>query len=257
VRPRGTEIGDVAEWVTEVVSRMAADQVSMALDMGAGDSVLEEHAKQMDLCEFCEASGIAPLAIYSLGPTMDDFNDAMTIYEKGYAQCERTLFVMNESLVENGKGAAGAFNFVMEDARYQAIEHNVRSVVMPKLACMKAMRDEKLSVYEAAEGERGTSGRPMSLGHQFIVKTWINRMEARLSLVAGSERARPGPLTPEGALIPVEVDLRQDGAPERRRASGSGRASPAAIPRRDSTASRSAAIWCEVRHTLSAEGTGP
>jgi hypothetical protein len=71
----------------------------------------------------------------------------------------------------------------MEDARYQAIEHNVRSVVMPKLACMEAMRDEKLSVYEAADGERGASGRPMSLGHQFIVKTWINRMEARLSLV--------------------------------------------------------------------------
>jgi len=47
----------------------------------------------------------------------------------------------------------------MEDARYQAIEHNVRSVAMPKLACMEAMRDEKLSVYEAAEGERGASGR--------------------------------------------------------------------------------------------------
>ena len=183
LRPRGTEIGDVAEWVTEVVSQMAADQASMVLDMGASDTVLEEHAKQMNLCEFCEALGIAPLAIYSLGPTRDDFNDAMTIYEKGYAQCERTLFVMNESLVENSKGAAGAFNFVMEDARYQAIEHHVRSVVMPKLACMEAMRDEKLSVYEAADGERGASGRPMSLGHQFIVKTWINRMEARLSLV--------------------------------------------------------------------------
>jgi hypothetical protein len=183
LRPRGTEIGDVAEWVTEVVSQMAADQASMVLDMGASDTVLEEHAKQMNLSEFCEALGIAPLAIYSLGPTRDDFNDAMTIYEKGYAQCERTLFVMNESLVENGKGAAGAFNFVMEDARYQAIEHHVRSVVMPKLACMEAMRDEKLSVYEAADGERGVSGRSMSLGHQFIVKTWINRMEARLSPV--------------------------------------------------------------------------
>ena len=31
----------------------------------------------------------------------------MGIYEKGYARCERTLFVMNESLVENGKGVGG------------------------------------------------------------------------------------------------------------------------------------------------------
>jgi hypothetical protein len=107
LRPRGTEIGDVAEWVTEVVSQMAADQASMVLDMGASDTVLEEHAKQMNLCEFCEALGIAPLAIYSLGPTRDDFNDAMTIYETGYAQCERTLFVMNESLVEKRQGGGG------------------------------------------------------------------------------------------------------------------------------------------------------
>ena len=71
----------------------------------------------------------------------------------------------------------------MEDARFEAIKRDVRSVMMPKLACMEAMRDEKLSDYEAAEGERGASGRPMSLGHQFIVKSWINRMEARLALV--------------------------------------------------------------------------
>jgi hypothetical protein len=54
---------------------------------------------------------------------------------------------------------------------------------MPRLACMKAMRDERLTFYEAAEGQRGKSGRPMSLGHQFMVKTWINRMEENLSQV--------------------------------------------------------------------------
>ena len=39
VRPRGTEIGDVTEWVTEVVSQMASDQVSLVLDMGASDTM--------------------------------------------------------------------------------------------------------------------------------------------------------------------------------------------------------------------------
>ena len=56
-------------------------------------------------------------------------------------------------------------------------------MTMPRLACMKAMRDEGLTFYEAAEGKRGQSGRPMSLGHQFMVKTWINRMEENLSEV--------------------------------------------------------------------------
>jgi hypothetical protein len=185
LRPRGTEIGDVAEWVTEVVSRMAADQVSMALDMGAGDKVLEEHAKQMNLGEFCEASGIALLGIYTIGPKKDDVKHAMKIYEKGYARCDRTLFVLNESLVENNKGALAAFDFLMEDERYQAIEHEVRTVSMPTLACMEVMRGEKLSFYAAMDSERGASGRPMSLGHQFIVRTWINRMEKSLAPVDG------------------------------------------------------------------------
>ena len=183
LRPRGSDIGDVTEWVTEVTSQMAADQSSMVLDMGAGDKVLEEHAKDMNLREFCEASGVRPLAIYSIGPTMDDFNHVMTIYEKGYFRSDRSVLVMNESLVPSGKSTGGAFDFVFQDPRYAEIAHGVRAVIMPKLACMNAMRDDSLSFYEAAASKRGKSGRPMSLGHQFIVKTWINRMEESLSSV--------------------------------------------------------------------------
>ena len=49
--------------------------------------------------------------------------------------------------------------------------------------CMGAMRQERLTYYEAAEGKRSRSGMAMSLGHQFIVKTWINRMEENLAPV--------------------------------------------------------------------------
>ena len=181
IRPRGSDIGDVTEWVTEVVSQMAADRSSMVLDMGAGDKALEEHAKEMNLREFCEAAGVRTLAIYSLGPTFDDFNHIMNIYEKGYFRSERSILVLNESLVAAGKSAGGAFDFVFSHPRFKAIDEDARSAIMPRLACMEAMRNESLSFYEAAEGKRGLSGRPMSLGHQFMVKTWINRMEENLS----------------------------------------------------------------------------
>jgi hypothetical protein len=86
--------------------------------------------------------------------------------------------------VASNRSVAGAFDFVMEDARYQAIENVVQSVIMPKLGCMEAMRNEKLSAYEAADGQRGASGRSMTLGQQFVVKTWINEMEKKLARVA-------------------------------------------------------------------------
>ncbi len=91
--------------------------------------------------------------------------------------------VLNESLVLGGKSAGGAFDFVFTDPRYELIAERTQSVIMPKLACMLAMRNEGLTFYEAAEGKRGKSDRPMSLGHQFMVKTWINRMEENLSQV--------------------------------------------------------------------------
>ena len=99
----------MVEWVTEVVSQMAAAQVSMVLDMGAGDAVLEVHGKELNLGEFCVASGVELLSIYSLGPTRDDFDYVMGVYEDGYLRCERALFVMNESPV--GKSQRGGWSF--------------------------------------------------------------------------------------------------------------------------------------------------
>jgi hypothetical protein len=162
---------------------MAADKTSMVLDMGGGDKVLEVHAKDLNLPEFCEAAGVQALAIYSIGPTEEDFDHAMSIYERGFLRTDRSLLVLNESLVLAGKSAGGAFDFVFADPRYAQIAARTQSVIMPKLACMVAMRNEALSFYDAAEGKRGKSGRPMSLGHQFMVKTWINRMEENLSQV--------------------------------------------------------------------------
>ena len=111
IQPRGSDVGDVAEWVTEVTSQMAAEQQSMVLDMGGGDNVLAEHAKDLNLRDFCEAAGVQPLAIYSMGPTMEDFDHVMRIYEKGYFRSDRSVMVLNESLVPPGKAAGRDVRF--------------------------------------------------------------------------------------------------------------------------------------------------
>ena len=180
IRPRGTDIRDVMEWVTEVTSEMADAQSSMVLDMGAGDKVLFEHSKDMALPEFCGSAGVRTLPIYSLGPDSEDFDEVMNVFEAGYFRSERLLVVLNESLIKTGKGAGGAFDFIMSDPRFLGLVGSGSPVTMPRLACMDALRNEGLTFYEAAEGKRGESGRPMSLGHQFMVRTWINRMEREL-----------------------------------------------------------------------------
>jgi hypothetical protein len=114
---------------------------------------------------------------------VDDFDYVMGVYEDGYFRSDRALLVMNESLVPVGKSAGGMFDFVYSDPRFERISETARPVIMPKLACMGAMRQERLTYYDAAEGKRGRSGTAMSLGHQFIAKTWLNRMEENLAPV--------------------------------------------------------------------------
>ena len=45
---------------------------------------------------------------------------------------------------------------------------------------MDAMRKAGLTYFQAAAGKRGPSGVSLSLGHQFMVKTWLNRMDEAL-----------------------------------------------------------------------------
>ena len=47
----------------------------------------------------------------------------------------------------------------------------------------EALKMARQAADTAAAGKSGQSGRPMSLGHQFMIKTWINRMEENLSEV--------------------------------------------------------------------------
>lgn len=183
LQPRSGEIADATEWVTEIISRMAEERVSMVLDMGGGDKVLSEHSNDMALPEFCEASGIEPLAIYMMGPDREDLQHVANIFEAGYFRSEKALLVLNESMVKTGKGASGAFDFIYKEERFEPVIASVQIVYMPKLACMEAIRAEKLTFFDAAAGKKGSSGRALSLGHQFMVKTWLNRMEKAVAKV--------------------------------------------------------------------------
>ena len=141
MRPRGNDIRDVTEWVTEVTSQMAAERSSMVLDMGSDDKVLSEHAKDMALPEFCESADVRTLAIYSIGPQIEDFNHISNIHEAGFFRADKSVLVMNESLITTGKGAGGAFDFIFDDPRFEQLGDGVPGVMMPRLACMEAMRN--------------------------------------------------------------------------------------------------------------------
>jgi hypothetical protein len=125
-------------------------------------------------------SGVRTLAIYMIGPDADDLRHVVNIFEAGYFQADHALLVMNGSMVKAGKSAGGAFDLVLEDKQFETMAMAVEVIRMPRLACMDAMRKAGLTFFDAAAGKRGAGGMPLSLGHQFMVKTWLNRMDEAL-----------------------------------------------------------------------------
>ena len=56
-------------------------------------------------------------------------------------------------------------------------EEGVRIVYIPRLSCLTSMRATGLSCYDAASNKPDKNGQPMPPMRQFMVKTWLRRME--------------------------------------------------------------------------------
>ena len=57
------------------------------------------------------------------------------------------------------------------------MKEGVRIVYIPRLSCLTSMRATGLSFYDAASNKPDKSGHPMPPMRQFMVKTWLRRME--------------------------------------------------------------------------------
>ncbi len=176
-QPISADIADVTEWVTTLSGEMALRKASLVLDLGGGDRVLAEHARDMNLPEFCEDVGAAALGVFMIGPDRDDFEHVLSIFRAGYFRTEHSMLVLNYNLVKAGKNCVSAFEWLEDHPGYEEMAKSVVMIRMEKLAVMDAMRAEGLSLNEAIEGRRGKSGVPFDPARAYQVKVWMNKME--------------------------------------------------------------------------------
>jgi hypothetical protein len=107
---------------------MAESRASLILDLGGGDRVLAEYGRELALPVFCESVGVEPLSIYMIGPDMEDFDHILTIYRAGYFRTERSILVMNESLVLDRMAARLKARPGILDRRRDMVEHPFVSI---------------------------------------------------------------------------------------------------------------------------------
>jgi hypothetical protein len=177
-QPPTNEIADVKEWITGLLGEVGEGEGSLILDMGGGDRVLAEYHHDFGIVEFAERCGMEAVGVYFMGPDVDDFEHVLTIWRAGYFRTKRSILIMNEHLVRQGRTPAGAFESIIDRPEFGELERGgMRFVLMPRLPCIPEMREAGLGFFDAAARRRGRDGRPFDLVRAFMVESWLARME--------------------------------------------------------------------------------
>ena len=177
MQPPSEEMPDVKAWLSQVLNRMVKEQRSAVLDLGGGDRVLQEYGRDLRLVEFCERRGIIPLALFYLGPEEEDLRHVLSIWEAGYFRPKRSILVLNEGVIREGRTVVGAFERTLKHPGFATmVEAGAVPILMQRLACMDAVKAAGLGLYEAATGE---GDQPLDPVEQFMVEDWLADLEAK------------------------------------------------------------------------------
>jgi hypothetical protein len=174
--PPSEELPDVKDWLSQVLIRMVQEQHSAVIDLGGGDRVLMEFGRDLRLVDFCEEQGIEPVAIYVLGPEEEDLRHVLSIHESGSFQTKRTLLVLNEGVIREGRTVRGAFDQTLNDPGFQRmIADGAVMLVMNRLAAMDKIKKLGCGFYDAMDHRKVQNLDPVA---QFMTKTWLKGLEA-------------------------------------------------------------------------------
>ena len=176
VVPPTEELPDVKAAFSKLLNRMTREKTSAVVDFGGGDRFMLEYGRDLELVEYCELFGIDPVAIYVLGPEVEDLRHCLSIYEAGYFRPERTILVLNEGVIRDGKTVVGAFEKTAQDPGFQKmLADGAKSMLMTKLPCMDLVKEARLNFYQAAT----IGDTPLDPVEGFMLMKWLRGLEAK------------------------------------------------------------------------------
>ena len=184
-RPPSPDGDAVTAWLSALLDAQTEHRASLLLDLGGGDLVLKEYARDLGLVEFCDGFGIEPVAVHLIGGDLDDLAYLDAVETTGIFAPPRTVLVLNEGVLPPGRSAEPGFAAVRANPVFQAaVARGARVAVMPRLGCMAAVDTARLQFADAESGRAGRGGAPFSPTGRQQVKKWRAAMEAAFAGVS-------------------------------------------------------------------------
>lgn len=189
-QPPTNDAAQTTAWLRRLVEHAMAQRLPALVDLGGGDTSLGRLLEAVPgLVEAMEASGVAPVAAYFLGPRVDDLG-ALAAFEARGFRPGATAVVLNHGRVDAGMDPAAAFAAVRRHSALRAaVGRGAVLLEMPRLAPPELALDierKRLPFAMARDGVVPAGRRVAPIGglDRAAVRAWLARMEAAFAPVA-------------------------------------------------------------------------
>ena len=188
LEPPTNDAAAVAKWLERLLRHSMSGPYSALLDLGGGDTSLGRLLDSVpDLVEALEGSGVAPVAVYTLGPRVDDLASLASFEARGF-QPEATALVLNEGLSDPTLSREEAFARVMRHSAFRgAVARGATQIWMPRLEPSVAAEIEakRLNFVDARDAVQPDGRQASTLGpfDRSRVRKWLVSMDTELAPV--------------------------------------------------------------------------
>lgn len=175
-----------SRWLEALLRHTMDEQASALVDLGGGDTALHKLlAAVPDLAAALEAAGVTPVAVYTLGPRVDDLAALASFEALGFKPAA-TVLVRNEGLADPLAEREDAFARVLRHSAYRAaVGRGAVEVWMPRLdaAVAQEIEAKRISFLQASDAlsPEGRKVAPLGPFDRSRVRHWLSAMAAEMA----------------------------------------------------------------------------
>lgn len=172
---RRADSGELEDLQTRLewgLNLMDVERRSVVLETGGGQEMLTQTSRALDLSVFCESIKAKRLRLMVMGPDIQDLQHIITLRDNTPFHSQETVLVLNEGKVPGNRMVAGAFGPVVmhpEFKRFREMGSDgkpfdvpVKVVRIPRLGCMEAIVNSRLTYGAVQAGKLGAFARTMT-----------------------------------------------------------------------------------------------
>src|SRR5208282_6003182 len=179
----------LSAYFDRVVTPPSSDDADMRdwyADLGGGDLLLKQLAREIGLVPFLERHAVRPVAVHLLGPDRDDLAYLHDMERDGLFAPAATILVLNEALVPARRAIRTAFqSTILEHPTFlAALERGAKVVWMPRLEPAHEIDARRLTFTAAEDNQVKPGQTPIGPWNRQLIHNWLRDMETNFAPVA-------------------------------------------------------------------------